>query len=81
MPLPHSLLHPEAAAAYPDTQRLSTPSVQLELLQSLGLQFNRFPCALWLSIGVTGSGTLEYRQSLRNTLEPREEEKVVEEAS
>ena len=55
--------------------------IQLELLQCLGLQFNRFPCALWLSIGVTGPGTLENRQSLRNTLVPGEEEKVVKETA
>ena len=51
------------------------------LLQGLGLQFNRFPCDLWLSIGLTGPGTLENRQSLRNTLEPGEEEKVIKETA
>lgn len=66
----------------PSTEtQLSTPPLQQKLLQGLGLQFNRFPSALWLSIVVTGSGTLENRQSLRNTLEPGEEQKVVEKAA
>lgn len=52
--------------------------LQLESLQGLSLQFDRFPCTFWLSVGVTGSGSLEDRQSLRNTLEPGEEEKVIE---
>lgn len=79
---PHSLfLHPRAGLALPETQRAFCFSLRLQLLQGLSLQFHRFPCTLWLSIGVTGSGSLEDRQSLRNTLEPWEEEKVVEQAA
>lgn len=59
----------------------SSSSLQLEPSQGLSLQFHRFPCTLWLSIGVTGSGSLKDRQSLRNTLEPGEEEKVIEKAA
>ena len=82
MPLPTvSFFIPGLAQPLHVTQKLPAPSIQLELLQGLGLQFNRFPCDLWLSIGLTGPGTLENRQSLRNTLEPGEEEKVIKETA
>lgn len=75
----HSLfLHPRAGLALPETQWLSTSLSNWSFLQGLSLQFDRFPCTLWLSVGVTGSGSLEDRESLRNTLEPGEEEKVIE---